>query len=63
MSDHRRYFTVAEAAEHLRIGHDAVRDGIKAGDLPAKRHGISPRAPYRILESALDDWFDGWQDA
>ena len=58
-----KYHTVATAAERMRVGQDTIRAAIHDGRLSAKRINSSPRAPFRISEDALDDWFGGLEDA
>ena len=58
-----RYFTVAQAADHMQVGQDAIRDAIREGELEAKRFGKGPRAPFRITGDALDAWYTSWADA
>jgi excisionase family DNA binding protein len=57
------YHTVATAAERMHVGQDTIRDAIKDGRLMAKRIGKGERAPFRIREDALDEWFESWADA
>lgn len=55
-------YTLAEAAALKRVSQDTLRRAIKATEgnvLRAKRIGKG----YRISASALEDWFDGLDEA
>lgn len=49
-SDHSAYFTVAQAAQHLKVSHSTVWRWIEAGTLPA--HRVGPKA-IRIMKRDL----------
>lgn len=51
-----RYFTVAEAAEHLGVSHDTILRLIHIGTLPAIK--VSPRI-YRIPRPAMARYESG----
>lgn len=49
------YLTVAQAADHLGIGEDAIIGHIRAGRLRAANVGLGTRRPrWRITAEALD---------
>jgi excisionase family DNA binding protein len=57
-----RAYTLAEAADLKSVSQDTLRRAIKATEgnvLRAKRIGKG----YRISASALEDWFDGLDEA
>jgi excisionase family DNA binding protein len=51
-----RYFTIAEAADRLKVSHDTVLRLVHAGTLPAVR--VSERL-YRIPRPALERFESG----
>jgi excisionase family DNA binding protein len=51
-----RPMRVAEVASALRVSRQKVRDMIRTGDLPAYRLSGSPRAEFRVPESAVRDF-------
>lgn len=57
-----RAYTLAEAAELKSVSQDTLRRAIRATEgntLRAKKIGKG----YRIPASALEDWFDGLDEA
>ena len=51
-----RPLRVAEVALALRVSRQKVRDMIRAGDLKAYRLSGSPRAEFRVPESAVREF-------
>jgi excisionase family DNA binding protein len=47
------YFTTKEAAAHVRMGHRALLEHVRAGQLPVVLFGERTR---RIRKSDLDKW-------
>lgn len=53
MSD--KLFTIKEAAEHLNVHYQTVRNYIKSGDLPASKVGKNVRIKFSDLESLINN--------
>jgi excisionase family DNA binding protein len=51
-----RYYTPTQVAEHLGIHAQTARRYIREGRIKAVRLNDSPRAPYRVPETALTEW-------
>lgn len=58
-----RYFTLDEAAEHMRVSKDTIERAIRAQKLRAKKTGKNGGGRYLVAASALDAWFDTLVDA
>ena len=59
MSDDRKSVSVKTAAAMYEVGEDAIRGAINRRELAAKKVGRN----LRIRITALDEWFDGLDDA
>jgi excisionase family DNA binding protein len=49
------WFTLADAAEHIRASKDIIRAAVSAGDLPAYPIGTG-RREYRLKADEVDAW-------
>lgn len=49
------WFTLQDAADHIKASREVVRAAVKAGDLPAYPIGKGTR-DYRLKASEVDEW-------
>lgn len=59
----QKYFTLPEAAQHMRVAPDTIERAIHSGRLRAKKSGANGGGKYLISGDALDAWFEGLVDA
>lgn len=56
-----------EAARAAGVSVDTIRRAIRSGDLKAKRTGVdadgNPTGKFLISVKALEDWYQGLEDA
>lgn len=62
-SPRHRYFSLEEAAAHMRLSQETIERAIRAQNLKAKKTGPNGGGKYLIREADLDAWFDGRVDA
>jgi excisionase family DNA binding protein len=49
-----QWFTVAEAADYVRVSADLIRTAVRLGDLPA--YSIGKGREYRLTAEDIDEW-------
>lgn len=50
------WFTLADAAEHIRASKDTIRGAVTAGELPA--YPIGKGREYRLKADEVDAWLE-----
>lgn len=57
------YYTLAEAADRMKVSQETLKRAIYAGNLRAKKTGANGGGNYVFSSADLDSWFDGLVDA
>lgn len=58
----RRYFSLPEAADHMRLSQETLETAIRAKKLRAKKTGPNGGGKYLIAGDDLDAWFESLVD-
>ena len=57
------YFTLDEAAQHVRLSPESLKRAIYSGALRAKKTGANGGGKYVLRDADLDEWFEQLEDA
>lgn len=63
LSPEKMFFTIKGAAEVCSVSPDTIRRAINSGRLRAKRTGKNRGGLYLVSRQALEDWFEGLEEA
>lgn len=57
------YYTLAEAADRMKVSKDTLQRAVYAGKLRGKKTGKNGGGYFRFSSTDLDAWFEGLKNA